>query len=191
MVNKLVPDYLSDLVPGSISDTSNYNLRNNPKLQSIKCNTSNYSKSFLPDTVNIWNSLPSEITNSNTLGEFKRKLKEINNKPNYLDIYYGSRPCQIIHARLRLGCSDLNGDKFARFATESPACNCGHHLEDALHFFLICPIYHNIRVNSYFYTNGYNLLSILYGNSNSENFELLKSANNFIIKSHRFPKFSE
>ena len=193
MVNKLVPPYLSSLIPDRVSDTSSYNLRNSSNLQNLNCRTSIYSKSFIPHTVNIWNTLPSDITNSNSFGEFKRKLKNNINSHIYFNLNYGSRFCQIVHSRLRLGCSDLNDDKFSRHISDSSQCRCGYPTEDALHFFFICPIYSNLRLDKYFFINGFDLSSVLNGHpraSKLANNELLKSIHCFIVSSRQFTDFS-
>ena len=98
MVNYLVSDYLSSLVPNTVSDVSDYNLRNRSQFQNIPCRANNYAKSFLPIAANIWNSLPIEYTNASSLGCFKRLIQDDNNNADnnngvYFDVNYGSRFC--------------------------------------------------------------------------------------------------
>ena len=128
-------------------------------------------------------------TTANTLGEFKTIIKEESQTEINFDLNLGTRICQIIHTRLRLGCSDLNADKFHRFLTNSASCSCGHYIEDALHYFLTCPEYTEIRSDMYFYSKGYDLKAILYGSSGasaSVNRAILKSVHSFISRSRRF-----
>jgi len=193
MVNHISPNYLCDLVPPPVSENSNYELRNRAKLQNINCRTVSYAKSFLPDTTKIWNSLSDSCTTANTLGEFKSIIKKESQKEIYFDLNLGTRNCQIIHTRLRLGCSDLNADKFNRFLTTIPSCSCGHYFEDALHYFLTCSEYTEIRSEMYFYSKGFDLKSILYGCSGvsaSVNREILQSVHSFISRSRRFSKLN-
>lgn len=103
MYNHLAPDYLCDLVPQNVSENSQYNLRNSSKIKTINCRTKLYDKSFLPDTIKMWNSLPDHITNANTIGEFKSLLTRVQTV-SYLDLNYGSRFCQIVYSRLKFGC---------------------------------------------------------------------------------------
>ena len=188
MVNKLTPVYLSDLIPPRISDITDYCLRDCSRFQTKKCNTVTYEKSFLPDTVKLWNSLPDNVKQSETLGSFKKK---INQYPisNHFDLNFGSRFCQIIHSRLRLGCSDLNAHKFERHISSFANCSCGYQLEDCLHFFFVCNKYTELRNAMFFYKNGYNLKSVLFGHPNRSSFEnsqILSSVHSFITLSGRF-----
>ena len=162
MTNKLAPEYLCDLVPKPVSDSNQCNLRNKTKLQTINCRTKIYEKSFLPDTTKIWNTLPEELASANSLGEFKTLVKNVISE-NYLDLNYGSRFCQIVHCRLKLGRSDLNVDKVNRFISKTPQWPCGHHSEDHIHFLFTCRLYATIRCNAYFYINGHTIQSVLYG----------------------------
>ena len=56
---------------------------------------------------------------------------------------FGSRRAQILHARLRLGCSSLNFDLHRRSIVDSPLCSCGS-VETVDHFLLHCPLLTNI-----------------------------------------------
>ena len=58
----------------------------------------------------------------------------------------GDRQGQIIMARLRMRCSNLNGHLFALNIIDSPVCRCGFVNEDEFHFFFICPFYYRQRV---------------------------------------------
>lgn len=52
---------------------------------------------------------------------------------------------RIVHARLRMNCSSLNGHLFINHVTESPWCACGAPVEDNDHFFFFCPFYTRLR----------------------------------------------
>jgi hypothetical protein len=46
MVNHSVPDYLSSLVPNTVSESSQYSLRNSNDIRTIRCQSQIYSTSF-------------------------------------------------------------------------------------------------------------------------------------------------
>ena len=58
MQHDLTPNYLSSLVPLSVSETSRYNLRNADDFTTITCRTQLYFSSFVPSAVREWNWLP-------------------------------------------------------------------------------------------------------------------------------------
>ena len=104
MINHLTPIYLSSLIPAQVSSASRYNLRNAQNYQTIRARTNQYRDSFLPSTLHLWNNLPLEARQSNTLNSFKLFLKkDILPIPRYY--YHGNRKPQILHSRLRTGCS--------------------------------------------------------------------------------------
>ena len=114
MINHLTPIYLSSLIPAQVSSASRYNLRNAQNYQTIRARTNQYRDSFLPSTLHLWNNLPLEARQSNTLNSFKLFLKKgILPIPRYY--YHGNRKPQILHSRLRTGCSALNLDLFTKF----------------------------------------------------------------------------
>ena len=80
-----------------------------------------------------------EVRQLNTLSSFKTFLKkDLQSVPTYY--YCGSRKAQILHARLRTGCSSLNMDLFYKNISESPLCRCGS-IEDTQHYFFHCRFY--------------------------------------------------
>ena len=134
MFNQLTPVYLSSLIPKQVNDISHHNLRNSNDIHTIRSNSSLYHNSFLPLTLRQWNSLPVEVRQLITLSSFKTFLKkDLQSVPT--DYYCGSRKAQILHARLRTGCSSLNMHLFHKNITESPLCRCGS-IEDTQHYFI-------------------------------------------------------
>ena len=81
----MVPDYLYDLVPGNVSDNSNYNLRNNDNYQTIRCKSTNYVNSFLPDTIKLWNNLLTHVRNTFSVGQFKNQITPAVNNDIWFD----------------------------------------------------------------------------------------------------------
>ena len=74
MQHDLVPNYLSSLVPFSVSELSRYNLRNANDYSTIHCRTQQNYKTFLPSVVRDWNGLPEEAKQLNSLLSFKTYL---------------------------------------------------------------------------------------------------------------------
>ena len=137
-----------------------------------------------------WNTLPTEVRQLPTLTFFKNHLSQgKRNVPKHY--YYGARRAQILHTRLRTGCSSLNLDQFLKNITDSPLCRCGS-IENIHHYFFDCLFYEAPRVlllNSVviYQTPSINLL--LYGNttlSQTTNNLIFKHVHKFILETKRF-----
>ena len=64
------------------------------------------------------------------------------------DLYFiGDRRIAVIHARLRMGSSQLNSYLHQIGVRDSPICACGDTNEDVFHYFFVCPNYNNIRID--------------------------------------------
>ena len=109
MKNSFTPEYLNDLVPPLHRDQHSYNTRNSQNLVGIQCRTTYHFNSFIPSTIRIWNNIPSNIKESESIHSFKQALCSLNIENNVPKYYYntGSRRGQILHARLRMRCSSL------------------------------------------------------------------------------------
>ena len=81
MKSGLCPTYLSSLVPPSVGNNTVYSLRNANDIQTPQTNTQLYYNSFLPSVVRLWNDLPDEVQNSNTIPSFKRGLSVNRHSP--------------------------------------------------------------------------------------------------------------
>ena len=104
MIDSLAPEYLSPLVPPTVDNISQYNLRNETNLQTIPARSQQYYNSFLPPTTRMWNSLPDDTMNCPSVESLKHKLNNnITKPPPYY--FSGSRLGQIYHAHIRLNCS--------------------------------------------------------------------------------------
>jgi hypothetical protein len=109
-----------------------------------RCRLRTSASSFIPSTVSFWNNLEISIRNSPTLSSFKNRVKGDIYKPSK---YYneGPRKLSILHTRLRHQCSSLNADLSRIHIINNYKCNCGASFEDAMHYFLECPLYLNER----------------------------------------------
>ena len=82
--------------------------------------------------------------NSSSINTFKQELnRDLPKIPKYY--FCGNRKAQILHTRLRLGCSSLNSDLLKKnYVSNTDRCTCGSP-ETALHFLLKCNNYIDIR----------------------------------------------
>ena len=87
--------------------------------------------------------MPAETKQLNTVSSFKYFFNK-DNKPVLKYYCYGRRNTQILHTRLRTGCSSLNLDLFLKNITDSPLCNCGS-IENAKHDFFHCRFFQHQR----------------------------------------------
>jgi hypothetical protein len=142
--SKLCPPYLFNCLPPVTSDVNNYNLRNNQNYVPPRCRLRTSASSFILSTVSLWNNLDISIRNSPTLSSFKNRVKGDIYKPPK---YYNEGPCKlnILHTRLRHQCSSLNADLSRIHLINNYKCYCGASFEDAIHYFLECPLYLNER----------------------------------------------
>ena len=188
MVKGYAPSYLQIIVPPSVHQVSQRNLRNNQNLTVPRARTNLYNNSFVPLATREWNLLPPEAKNCNSLYSFKRSLnRNMTSIPKYY--YIGDRKSQILHTRLRLQCSSLNADLFKNHILDNDKCPCGQ-VETAEHFLLNCPLFTELRND----TIGkilmpYNIEILLKGcplYSDNVNGEIFLAVQNFILKSNRF-----
>ena len=165
MQNDMTPEYLSELVPPTVGTNVGTQLRNRNKLRGIRCRTSKFQKSFLPNAVNVWNKLDSSITTSDSLESFK---EQIITSSKCREIYmHGTRKYSMIHAQMRMMCSNLKSHLHSLHVVDDPSCMCGHQREDNKHFLLHCPLYNDLRETliQFFTANGidFTLNNLLYG----------------------------
>ena len=97
------------------------------------------------NTISEYNKLDNKL-NGMSANNFKQniKLSPQRPKPWY---FKGESKLSIIHAKLRMNCSSLSGDLYNLNIIDSPECQCGFEYENALHYFLQCPLYSNLRIN--------------------------------------------
>ena len=188
MVKSMAPPYLQTLVPPSVHQVSQRNLRNYSNLTIPRSRTNLYDKSFIPLATREWNSLPENMKVCTSLASFKYLLDQNKAKvPNYF--YLGQRKAQILHARLRLNCSSLNADLFNNHVSDNDMCSCGAH-ETAEHYLLYCNNYMTVRRETIHKINvAYNVETLLKGcplYSEEVNGEIFSKVHKFIIESKRF-----
>ena len=184
---------MHDLLPETPPAAVHHNTRHRPDIYHFRARTSLFDQSFFPSTVRLWNQLPPEFRNAVSLAQFKLKLKFIPKRPvQYVELlYFGKRHTAIKHTRLRLGCSRLNSHLFKIGVVDSPLCSCGTGIEDTLHYFFICPLYRNLRVDlssKIIPLAPFTTATVLYGNkacSLISNYIIFTAVYEFIEKTER------
>ena len=76
IVNGQVPYYLTELVPPTVADTNNYNLRNRLNISQPSYRLSTYQQSYFRSTIKLWNTLHLNLRQLPTLPSFKSKLQQ-------------------------------------------------------------------------------------------------------------------
>ena len=134
------PEFLCDLIPPSVEEIYNYNLRNSHNISQTTNRLYISQQSFFPSTTKLWNLLDLRICQLSTFESFKYKLKQHyfkNTKPpSYYNI--GNIYLNILHSRIRNKCSALRNDLFHDNMIHNPSCSCEYSTENAEHFILYC-----------------------------------------------------
>lgn len=143
IVTGSAPDYLQDLLPGTVGQGNNYNLRNARDYNLPRGRLCVYRNSFFPHTIRLWNNLPNSIRDLPTIESFKYNLKTSyypsKKPPPHFNV--GSRLGNILHTRLRRRSSSLKCDLFRCNLIDTCYCDCGKFIESADHYFLVCSLY--------------------------------------------------
>ena len=97
--------YLVEFLSNAVNIDKHYKIRNNDDLDQFQCRTEKFKKSLFPDCVKKWNSLQKDLRKE-CYNSFRSKITPTVNCP---DLYYvGLQKFNIIHAQLRMNCSNLN-----------------------------------------------------------------------------------
>ena len=143
--------------------------------------------SFIPSAVKLWNEA---CPRDRFISAVNKSLKV---QPNEL-FYLGTRNNYIKHAQLRMKCSKLNAHLFSLHVIDSPACICGHNIEDCEHFLLHCPLYYNLRqtlfqtLSNLIDNQHLNTDTLLFGNENYDNktnCEIFVAVQQYLLDSNR------
>jgi len=144
IVNNLTPPFLSDILSPVVNTRTRYALRNTSNLTIFRTRTETFKRSFFPSATVLWNSLPMEIRNAQSLASFKRLIhRDVPSTKPWFSM--GDRRLSMIHARLRMGCSNLNSDLCNLHIQDNADCLCGSQNENAEHFFFDCPLFRHPR----------------------------------------------
>ena len=198
IVKGLCPAYLSKLLPRQVQDGHGFNLRNQNDYVIPKFRLSILKNSFLLKTLYKWNQLPASVHNSDSVASFHRNLKQfvcpITDKFLKSLYNYGPRRSNILRARLRLNCSELN-DHLCNYlhVINSSKCQCGSLYESVFHYFFECILYEKERdllIESIIpLTSNISVGMFLYGDreiSIESNFRIIEIVDKFIKDTNRF-----
>ena len=196
----LTPPYLSGILPPKRCLLYG---KTNPNIyERIRCKSTRYRNSYLPDSVDSWNNLSFDFQECKSLSIFKQKINTfIRPIPKLVFEIHNPKGLKCLF-QLRVGLSPLRYDKKRHnFAdTLSDICECGVAPEDISHFLFFCsnfqaqrdelmnqviPILqkHNLMQNTH------NPRLFLYGNksiSYSDNKNILLSTIEYIQHSGKF-----
>ena len=186
---------LCNRLPQTVGEYTQRVLRNTGNFVTTKTNTEKFRNSCIHLGFNTWNNLDESIKSIDNINSFVRCSINYKRDPVRKFINnYGERRCNIILARIRMGCSALNAHLYSLHVIDIPSCACGLGDEDADHYFLNCPLYTVPRRalrdvvgrfaldlnTSEELTNGNINLSI------SHNIQILQAVYEFILNTQRF-----
>jgi hypothetical protein len=192
--NGMIPGAFSDIFPNIVGDVNPYNLRNSDNFNTLSRRTALFSNSFVISATNLWNNLPPDIKESETLDIFKHKLKSIlYSQPEVPEYFkHGNRTLSVYHARIRNNCSNLNGDLYMNHLTDNNTCLCNNDIENAEHFFFRCRQYQTQRIKMFHATRQFhplNIQTLLQGRTNlslEQNTLIFKAVQQYIKDTKRF-----
>ena len=139
---KLIPPYLENLIPNTVQEVTNYNLRNKDDIMLPKSKKNYFLKSFIPSSIKTWNEANMEIRQAASYDALKAKLKNIYAKKSPCLFLRGDTKESINHSRMRMGLSALKAQrKKYHFIADSICDSCNARCETPDHFFLHCPTF--------------------------------------------------
>ena len=123
----MVPPYLCDILPPIIQDSVDHDLRNKENFRYLDAKTERHKNNLFPSIVQMWNKLNLPLMH---LGGIRVEFRvELNS------LYFGfSRQLNIVHAQLRMQCSNLNFHLLYLHVADSASCRCSHKCEDVNHY---------------------------------------------------------
>ena len=190
LVFHTAPSYLTELVPDQVGARTRYPLRNSTNIRQIHARTEKYKNSLIPDSITKWNNLSDEAKSIHDLESFKEHITNTHTiNPLF---YHGIRKANIIHAQMRMRCSDLKAHLLSLHVTDDPICICQLGREDNFHFFLSCPLYNLQRQELVTIVNALSqctLNVLLYGDDSLDyetNLIIVDAVHDYMIKSGRF-----
>ena len=191
IVNSNVPPYLSGVLPKTLAENTHYDLRNRDHIKQLKCRTEKFRKSFFPDCIRHWNNLDESVRTIEDISAFRNELTDVSSKSPPL-YNYGQRKLNIIHAQLRLRCSNLKAHLTSLHVIDNPLCHCNLGIEDNCHFFFNCPLYHIQReqlLDVVQQFTRFDLNILLFGDDQlnlEQNKVIFEAVQKYIKDSHRF-----
>ena len=189
-VNGHAPEYIADLLPDTVKNITSYDLRNKEDFEIYEVHSEKLRKSLFPDCVRQWNSLDNTVRNMNSYDTFKNEITTVRKCPSLF--YIGIRKFNVIHAQLRMNCSNLNAHLHSLHVIDNPACLCSHSIEDTTHVFLDCPRYFTQRISLYNSVSRlaeFKVETLLFGDSKidyEDNVTIMHAVHEYIKDTERF-----
>ena len=133
LVNHKTPPYLWECLPNIVGSRSRYLLQNCEDIENLSFRKNVYEKPFFSRTIAEYNNVDSGTRESPSSQQLREGISYTwkNLKPWY---YVAERNLNIIHARLRMKCSQLSSELFTLNLIEQPNCHCWNQFETAMHF---------------------------------------------------------
>ena len=108
--NKL-PNYINEIMPKTINETTNYNLRNKDDLVILRSKKNYFLKSFIPSSIKAWNESSLCIRQSVSIETLKVNLEDKYGNTSYSLFLAHEGKGAINHSRIRMGLSGLNAQR--------------------------------------------------------------------------------
>jgi hypothetical protein len=192
MKDKKTPESLKSLIPMQTAERTVHRVRSKDKLSQPLAKTVAFYDSFFPATTKEWNELTPEARSCSTTEALEEHLQQPRKPPSYY--YEGTRQGQILHNRLRLGCSSLKLHLHEKNIVDSPECECGMNMETPVHFLLECRRCGELRDNLFReieFCLSLPVEVLLYGSeelTDQQNKKMFEEVQKFILKTERFKK---
>jgi hypothetical protein len=145
MRNQITPNYLSELIPQTISSRRS-DLRNRNDYVVPFARTERFKNYFSIVVVKMWNNLPEHAKSHTSLPIFKKYLNDSHGY-RFQPLYsLGSHKAKRYHTQIRLGLSGLSQHLHSVNIIDDNTCPLCHlEVETATHYFLRCPVFHEPR----------------------------------------------
>jgi hypothetical protein len=145
MRNQITPNYLSELIPQTISSRRS-DLRNRNDYVVPFARTERFKNYFSIVVVKMWNNLPEHAKSHTSLPIFKKYLNDSHGY-RFQPLYsLGSHKAKRYHTQIRLGLSGLSQHLHSVNIIDGNTCPLCHlEVETATHYFLRCPVFHEPR----------------------------------------------
>ena len=146
IMHNLTPLYLLRNI--TLNQPQSRNLRHYNEINPPRCRLESYKKSFFPNCISLWNTLPEKIKKAENIRIFKKEIKIHLNMRNSTtknfpldhthDGFFGK-----ILTQMKLKLSPLRSQLFNYNLFDNPFCPaCNDYIETPIHFFIDCHVYH-------------------------------------------------
>ena len=142
IVSNKTPSYLKDKLPRNRRPLYSQN-NNLNTFHEIRCRSSRYMSSFLPDAITAWNNVITHFENIPSINILKYHILSLI-RPKKKNIFGIHDPLGLRYLlKLRVGLSPLRYHKKCHNFIDTPSdiCLCNNGIEDTNHFLFLCPFF--------------------------------------------------